>query len=180
MTVEKNFLSVKIKTPRLVLQPVDIPWAEAMCYNFDDEVSRYMHTLPDRRIDQTYQSIHRSRASMANGKSLHLVVLTKKEREFIGTVGLYDIPSKHPEFGIWIKKEAHGNWYGRECVHNMLDWSVQNLAVDYFIYPVDKRNVPSLKIPEFFNGRIERMYSVKSEGGRQLDILEYHIPLVFK
>lgn len=175
-----DFLSVKIETPRLLLQPVDLPWADAICHNFDQDVSRYMQSLPDRGVDQTHETIHRSRESMANGKSMHLVVLTKKDQEFIGTVGLYDIPSQRPEFGIWIKKEAHGHWYGRECVHNLLDWCIQNLSVEYFIYPVDKRNIPSLKIPEFFNGKIERMYRVEAQGGRQLEILEYHIPLQFK
>lgn len=180
MTTAQNFLSVKIETPRLWLQAVDTLWAEEIYAGFDKEVSRYMHSLPDQCIEQTHETIQRSREKMANGNSLHLVALNKKNNEFIGTIGLYDIPSRHPEFGIWIKKKAHGNWYGRECVHNLLDWSIQHLPVDYFIYPVDKRNIASLKIPGFFNGRIERMYSVQTEGGRKLDILEYHIPLDFK
>jgi RimJ/RimL family protein N-acetyltransferase len=176
----ENLLSVKIETPRLLLQPVEMSWAEEISTGFDDDISRYMQALPDRCIEQTHETIRRSRASMAKGKSLHLVALDKGNKGFLGTIGLYNLPSRHPEFGLWIKKEAHGLWYGRECVHNLLDWSVRNLAIDYFVYPVDKRNIPSLKIPEFFNGRVERMYSVRTEGGRTLDILEYHIPLDFK
>jgi RimJ/RimL family protein N-acetyltransferase len=175
-----NLLEVQIETPRLVLQPVTEAWAPEICAGFDHDVSQYMHGLPDRSISQTLETIQQSREQMAQGRSLHLVAVDKQQGEFLGKISLYDIPSRHPEFGIWIKKEAHLQWYGRECVHNLLEWSVKHLAVDYFIYPVDKRNIASLKIPEFFNGRIERMYEVQTESGRQLHILEYHIPITFK
>lgn len=174
-----NFLNIQIETPRLVLQPVTIAWAEAICSAFDSELGKYMDGSPDRSVSETIKTIQRSRAKMAAGKSLHLVALDKHKHEFIGKINLYDIPSGHPEFSIWIKKEAHHQWYGRECVHNLLEWAVQHLEVDYFVYPADHRNIASLKIPEFFNGRVKKMYQVQKESGEVLHILEYHIPLSF-
>jgi hypothetical protein len=54
-------------------------------------------------------------------------------------------------------------------------WAMVNLDFDYLIYPVDRRNLPSRKIPESLGGSIKAEYEKTNASGAVLDILEYRI-----
>jgi RimJ/RimL family protein N-acetyltransferase len=57
----------------------------------------------------------------------------------------------------------------------MAHWAFENLRVRYLIYPVDRENIPSRKIPESLGGRIEAEYRFMNQSGRELDLLVYHV-----
>ena len=59
-----------------------------------------------------------------------------------------------PEFGIWLKIGAHGKKLGREAIETLALWAVDNIDFEYAIYPVDRANVSSCKIPEYLGGTI--------------------------
>ena len=109
------------------------------------------------------------------GTNLQMVVLNKETGDFLGCAGLHKIDEKTPELGIWIKKSAHGHGYGKEAMHALKSWADQNLNYDYILYPVDTRNVVSRRIPESLGGKITREYSLVSETGRKLHMVEYRI-----
>jgi len=109
------------------------------------------------------------------GASFQAVIVDKNTGEFIGCGGLHHIDTPHPEFGIWLKKSAHGHGYGKEAIVAMKDWADQNLAYEYLIYPVDKANIASCRIPEFLGGKISGEHSDVGMGGNKLNIVEYRI-----
>ncbi|MDZ4875470.1 MAG: hypothetical protein CLLPBCKN_004866 [Chroococcidiopsis cubana SAG 39.79] len=72
---------------------------------------------------------------------------------------------KTPEFGIWLKT-AHGRKYGLEAIRGIKNWAEQNLDYEYFLYPVNRANIASRKIPETLGGKVVREYEHK----RQMEI----------
>jgi RimJ/RimL family protein N-acetyltransferase len=88
---------------------------------------------------------------------------------------LHHIDTRTPELGIWVKKAAHGHGYGREAITGLTGWAMQNLDFDYLVYPVDRRNLPSRRIPEALGGVIEAEYTMTNASGNLLEILEYRI-----
>jgi RimJ/RimL family protein N-acetyltransferase len=102
-------------------------------------------------------------------------VLLAETGEFLGHGGMHDVDSPTPELGIWLKKSAHGQKYGIEAVTAVVHWACDNLDVRYLRYPVDRRNVPSRRIPEALGGVIEAEYGWTSDAGRELDLVEYRI-----
>jgi [ribosomal protein S5]-alanine N-acetyltransferase len=55
------------------------------------------------------------------------------------------------------------------------EWADGNVNYDYLRYPVAENNIPSRKIAEFLNGRIEREYEEVSLSGKKLHMLEYRL-----
>jgi RimJ/RimL family protein N-acetyltransferase len=104
-------------------------------------------------------------------------VVSKINQEFLGNCGLHgnDNKAKTPEIGIWLKKDAHGQGYGREAVTTLFNWSNKHINLDYFIYPVDRRNIASRKIPESLGGKIIKEYQVKISSAKILDMVVYKI-----
>jgi hypothetical protein len=47
----------------------------------------------------------------------------------------------------------------------------QQLYYEYFLYPVDRANTPSRKIPEALGGKVAREYEYKKMSGNILDLL---------
>ena len=112
---------------------------------------------------------------MSIGQELQVVILNKTTEEFLGHGGISKLNTNTPELGIWIKKGAHGNKYGREAVGGLKKWAERNLIYKYLTYPVDKRNVASRKIAEALGGSIEAEYKEENTAGNLLDIVEYRI-----
>ena len=67
------------------------------------------------------------------------------------------------EPGIWLKKDAHGKRYGREAIRIVSNRAVDNLDFDYLVYPVDRDNIPSRKIPESMGGLVFEEKKVKKQ-----------------
>lgn len=106
-----------------------------------------------------------------------LVIVSKTTEEFLGNCGLHGQGKvRTPELGIWLKKNAHSKGYGQEAVRTLVKWSENNIDLDYFIYPVDRRNIPSRKIPESLGGQIFEDYKLKTPTGKILDLVVYRIP----
>jgi [ribosomal protein S5]-alanine N-acetyltransferase len=93
----------------------------------------------------------------------------------LGCAGLHGMLKKNLEFGIWLKKTAHGYKYGREAITGIKKWAEQNLDYECFLYPVDRANIASRKIPETLGGKVVREYEHKKINGNVLYLLEYRI-----
>ena len=57
------------------------------------------------------------------------------------------------------------------------EWVSTNVDCECLVYPVDKRNIASRKIPERLGGRIISERTVQNESGSVLDEVVYRIPL---
>jgi RimJ/RimL family protein N-acetyltransferase len=113
-----------------------------------------------------------------NGTDLIFAILDKQTKEFLGVCGLHGAKNpREPELGVWLKKSVHGKGLGREAINVLRRWSERMLSVDGFIYPVDRRNLPSRKIPEALGGVVAGERRVQNMSGIELDELIYRIPV---
>ena len=170
-----SLADVIIESARLQLKPTSESYADDVFQNFTAEVTTYMFPAPPAAIDETRQFLRRARSQVEAGTDLQVAVLLRSGEEFLGHAGLHHLQTATPELGIWIRKDEHGHGYGREAVTALADWALENLAFEYLIYPVDRRNFASRRIPESLGGRVEAEYEKLNESGVGLDLLEYRI-----
>ena len=170
------YTGVIIPAGRVLLRPISERDTWQVFENFTAEVTRYMVPQPSDRVADTIQFIRRSLAGMARGENLQLVIIDKASGEFLGGCGLHGKGTpRTPELGIWLKVAAHGNGYGREAITALVQWAEQNLLYDYLIYPVDKDNIPSRKIPQTLGGEIFEETICPRQDGSILNIVIYRI-----
>jgi RimJ/RimL family protein N-acetyltransferase len=164
-----------ITTDRLKLVPLSQNYAKDIFENLTDEIATYMFTRSPQKIDETLSYIHENIPKMQNGEEFPVVILDKETGEFLGGGGAHSLKTTTPELGIWIKKAAHGNAYGKEAVTALKRWIDQHIPYDYISYPVDKNNIPSRKIAGSLGGVVEKEYKKENMSGNILDEVEYHI-----
>lgn len=169
-------LKVKIVTPRLLLQPISKIYEEDIFREFNEEITRYIYPCPAKDISETRSFIEDSIVRMKNGTDLQLVVLDRDTKAFLGCAGIHKINRSCPEFGIWLKKSAHGNKYGLETIMALKEWAEKNLDDKQLIYAVDQANIASQRIAQQLGGTIFREFEQKNLSGKILHIVEFKIP----
>ena len=169
-------LDIEIISNRLLLKSISLAYKKQIFETFTEDITTYMYPTAAKNIAQTASFIKSSLEGMKNEHELTLVILKKDTQEFLGCAGIHRINSKHPEFGIWLKKTAHGNGYGLEAIVAIKNWCEENLDCEYFTYPVDEENYPSRRIPEKLGGEIIRTYQKRNLSRRILNLVEYRIP----
>jgi ribosomal-protein-alanine N-acetyltransferase len=167
--------AVVIETERLRLVPMALEYAEQIFSEFTAEITRYMYPETPIRIEETREWIMKALGQINRGTDLPVAVLKKADGEFLGGAGLHRLDTDMPELGIWIKKSAHGNGYGKEAVFGLKAWADGNVGYRYLVYPVERGNPASRRIPEALGGTVSREYFSLNQGGREQDLLEYRI-----
>ncbi len=171
-----NLLQIEIITNRLVLKAIDMQYKTEIFREFTAEITTYMYPRAANDISDTESFIQDSLAGLRAGYNLQLVILKKETKEFLGCTGIHRMNTKMPEFGIWLKKSAQGNYYGFETIAALKQWGEENLDCQGFIYPVDRDNYPSRRIPERLGGEIVKEYDKVNLSGNILHVVEYYIP----
>ena len=169
---------VVIDTERLRLVPISMDYAEVIFAEFTDEVTEFMYPRPAKEIEETREFISGSVANLHEGSHLTMAILDRVTGQFLGCAGLHGLSAVRPEFGVWLKKSAHGNHFGFEAVSALAQWARQNLKCATLCYPVDERNTPSRRIPERLGGSVVGQSIVTSMSGRELRLLDYEIPVI--
>ena len=164
-------------TNRLYLIPITKKYTSDIFHNFTNEVTTYMYPCPAKEINET-ENIIKKWEKQRDDKTDYVFAITLKETsEFLGMVGLHDLNNEIPELGIWTKITSHGNHYGREAIGGLIEYA-KKLGYTKLIYPVDKRNIASKRIPLFYGGNlVESNKLVKTPDGRTLDEEVYEISL---
>ena len=170
-----NTSNLAIESPNLIIKAISLDYAPDIFQEFTPEITVYMYPKSPDKIEETIAFINSSTKENEQGTSFQAVIVDKNTGEFIGCGGLHHIDTPQPEFGIWIKKSAHGHGYGKEAILAMKTWADQNLAYEYLFYPVDKANVASCRIPEFLGGKIAGEHADIGMGGNTLNIVEYRV-----
>jgi RimJ/RimL family protein N-acetyltransferase len=168
-------LDLTIESDRLRLVAVSDAYAADIFREFTAEIAEFMGPRPPTVLEETLSYIRDSRGRMARNQEFNATVLLKETDEFLGNAGLHSIDSRTPELGVWIKKPAQGQRYGREAISALIGWAFENLIVEYLKYPVDRRNVASRTIPDSLNGTVAAEYDWTNLSGRVLNLLEYHV-----
>ena len=170
--------SVEIESVRLHLCPLSRAFAQDIFEGFTPEITKYMMPKPATEISETVAFIEEALMARAQCTDLHLVICQRYSQEFLGICGLHgrENPAQ-PELGIWLKRSAHGYRYGFEAIEALVSWATDNLHCDCLIYPVDRENVASGKIPQSLGADILQERKVENMSGRILDEVVYRIPL---
>ena len=164
-----------ITTERLKLVALSEKYAEDIFKEFTPEITHYMFPKSPDKIEETLDYIRGALPKIQKGEELPVVILQKDTGEFLGAGGVHKIATSKPELGIWIKKSAHGNTYGREAVTGLKKWIDEHVDYTYIVYPVDRNNVASRKIAESLGGVVEAEYPKKNGAGIVMDMVEYRI-----
>jgi len=170
-----SYQNFELKTQRLILKAISFEYLEDIFENFTPEITTFMYPKFPDKIKETAKFISDSLNEMQSLTTLELVILNQKKEEFLGGCGLYHLGEKKIEPGIWLKKTAHRNGYGKEAITALKHWADENLNYKYFDYPVDKENLASRKIPESLGGKIVREYQEKNQSGKILNLVEYRV-----
>lgn len=169
-----DLTSLKIESERIVLHSINENYSESIFEEFSPEITRYMFPKPAETISDTLAFISHSLDGMQNNCDLALVILKKENLEFLGCCGLHGRNNpQRPEFGIWLKKSAHGNKYGMESICALARWAVSCIFFEYAVYPVDKANISSRKIAEFLGGVVLEEKKMATMNVHHLDSLIY-------
>lgn len=175
--IDIDLNSLEIMSERLQLTAINHEYADTIYQEFRPPVTRYMMPKPADNIEETINFIQRSLDSMSSRNEIILVILDASSKEFLGCCGFHGREnSQTPELGIWLKIGAHGYGYGIEAIVTLCRWAIQHILFDYAIYPVDKRNLPSRRIPESLGGNIYREAIVETMSGSQLDEVIFKLP----
>ena len=173
---EIDWLKLEIVTPRLRLLSISRRQAEDIFREFTTEITCYMAPCPSESIDDTFAFIDTAIDKMKAGDEYQAVVVGRDSGEFLGCCGLHGRERpKTPELGIWIKKNAHGNGYGKEAIIGLKQWADSNLKYEYLMYPVDRRNGISIRIPEALDGEVFDRETYEKADGTTLELLVYRI-----
>lgn len=172
-----DLTTVGVEGDRVSLRSIHEKYGQEIFVEFTEEITRYMNPSPPKNIDEAFGFISRSREGMREGRDLVCAILRKDSEEFLGCCGFHwgGAPST-PELGVWLKKGARGNGYGREAIALLVSWAVQYIDFEYLTYPVDRANLPSRKIPESLGGTIFKEGKARRMSGGFLDEVVYRIP----
>ncbi len=172
----QDLTAIRIHSQRLELRPITLNHLDDVYENFTATITRYMLPSPPTSKAEPKKFIEESVAAHKRGDELVCAIILKEKEEFLGCVGLHVRgDSLHPELGVWVKESAHGNGYGREAVTALKKWADAHLFYEYATYPVDKKNIPSRKIPESLGGVIFRETVHKISTDKILDEVIYKI-----
>lgn len=167
-------MELDLRTERLVIQPFRDEFLEDYYREFTDEITRYQYpdAFPD--LDAARSLVHEFVADMERGDMLELVILTPNG-EFLGSMEAFGLREETPEVGLWLKSSAHGKGYGYEALKALLDYLSAKGTYRYYIYEVDVRNLPSIRLVERFSFEKGGCEDVVTESGKELRLQTYRI-----
>lgn len=93
--------------------------------------------------------------------------------DFVGCCGIHNITEESIELGLWLKKSSQGKGLGTEIITALIKFLEDNFIFKYIVYPVDKENIASKKIPEKLGFIPARKYKKYKDPVTDLNILEY-------
>jgi len=166
--------AIEIVTERVVLRSIRRHDTREIFEGFTPSVTRYMMPRAPDGIGDTEAFVNLALDALGKRTDLHLTIRRRSDEAFLGLCGLH--ARGEPELGIWLQEAAHGQGYGREAIAGLVAWTSANLSFERLIYPVDRRNVASIRIPESLGGRIIGERRERSESGLELDEVIYAIP----
>ena len=171
-----DFRGVVINAERVRLQAINRTFTEEIYQNFTPEITEYMMPAPPAERADTEAFVESALLALDRRDDLHLIICLRDGGEFLGVCGLYSRghPTE-PELGIWLKKAAHGHGYGLEAITALKKWAESQLEYERLLFPVDRRNTPSRRIPEKLGGRIIAEKKMTSMSGTELDLVIFGV-----
>ncbi|HBV17889.1 GNAT family N-acetyltransferase [Chryseobacterium carnipullorum] len=163
---------IRIKTDRLLLQPVEEWYVDDINTYFTSEITRYMPFNPEGDRNDILKFVEDSKRSLSDNTDLVMVVIDSKNN-FLGCCGIHNITEESVELGLWLKKSAQGIGLGTEIIKALIEFLENNFTFKYILYPIDQNNTASRKIPEKLGFRPYTKYKRYKTQSSFLHIIEY-------
>lgn len=164
-------------TERLKLVPLSERFLDDIFRFFTSEIALYMIPQPTGNVKDTRDFIQAAITAREKGSDLEFAITLAETGEFIGCAGIHESNTTTPELGLWLKKTAHGHKYGCETILALIDFAAAHLTIEHFVYKADRRNIASRRIPESCGGVMVERSTMLNSAGKQLDAIEYRIPI---
>lgn len=156
----------------LQLIPISLKFANEIHDSFTNEIIEF---LPidnvSEKLEDTIEFINISIQQKIDKTDYVWVII--HENKFAGVCGIHTIKSRQPHFGLWIKKEEQGKGIGKKLVNFILKWAISNLEIDFIKYPVDSRNIKSVRLIKDLN--LELHHSYETVNIKKLKTDEYRL-----
>jgi ribosomal-protein-alanine N-acetyltransferase len=173
-----DLANLVIEGDRVRLVSMHEQFTQAIYEAFTADITTFMLPKLPEKIEDTQNFVRSSIESFAQGNNLQLVILKRESGEFLGCCGLHGQDNvNRPELGIWLKQSVHGQGLGREAIRTLVMWVQDIMQLEALIYPVDKRNYPSRRIPESLGGKMIAERTEVGMAGNVLDEVVYEIAL---
>ncbi|MGK6343510.1 GNAT family N-acetyltransferase [Chryseobacterium sp. DT-3] len=163
---------IRIKTDRMILQPVEESYVDDINTYFTAEVTRYMPFNPDGNRNDILAFVKESKKLLLENTDLVMVVLDHNNN-FMGCCGIHNITEESVELGLWLKKSAQGFGLGTEIIASLIEFLENNFTFKYIMYPVDQENIASRNIPEKLGFVPFKKYQKNKSSSSFLNIVEY-------
>lgn len=164
--------SLLIKTNRIILKPIHEKYIDDIYISFTPEVTKYMPFNPSGNKNDIIKFVEDSKRNLMDKTEVVFVILDMEEN-FIGCCGIHNINPESVEVGLWLKEDFQSQGFGTEVVVSLMHFVEQNFKINYIIYPVDKENIRSRKIPEKLGFSAFKTYTKRKNDLVNLSIIEY-------
>jgi [ribosomal protein S5]-alanine N-acetyltransferase len=152
-----------IRTPRLALVSMSVPFMQALARNDLAAASREVNaSVPaDMPHDLQHFVVYRLKQLEADPTVRQwlgrVMVITDEhgDRHVIGSVGFHGPPDAEgrAEIGYRVEPGYRRQGYAREAIAALLDWAHQTHGVTRFLASISPTNEPSLRLAEGFGFR---------------------------
>jgi RimJ/RimL family protein N-acetyltransferase len=163
---------LNLKTNRLILRPIHEKYIDEIYINFTKKVTEFMPFNPSGNKNEIISFVENSIESLIKKTDIVFVVLDSDEN-FLGCCGIHNINEESVEVGLSLKEDSQSRGLGTEIVILLIDFIEQNLEINYIIYPVDKNNIKSRRIPEKLGFEPYKSYNKYKNESVDLNIIEY-------
>lgn len=164
---------IKIETKRLNLISVSDKYKDEILREFTPQITRYMPYSPNGNEGEVQGFLDKAKLGLINGADFVFASIHKDSEVFLGCCGIHNITEDSIELGLWLKTDVHGQGFGTEIIEGLINFIEGNLKFNYLIYPVDKENLPSRRIPEKLGFSVFGEYKKAKDENTFLNIIEY-------
>lgn len=165
-----------IRTKRLCIVPFEWKWTQAVLQTFTAEITRWQYPEPYQSEEDVRAWMSQQLQEMEQERCLELVILDEDDH-FLGGFEVMGLQQRYPEVGLWLRKEAQGQGYGKEALRVMLERLNESYRFEGYLYEADIRNLPSIRLAQSFAyDRLGRM-TVLTAAGKDLQLEQCIIQL---
>lgn len=144
----RDFSSLRLHTPRLLLRPLQPADADALFAIYGNpDFMRYWSTPPWTQREQAVRLIEADQRELAAGEHLRVGLVRQADQQLIGTGSLFHFspPNRRAEIGYGIAPACWRQGYMAEAVGALIGYAFGELGLHRLEADIDPRNLASAR-----------------------------------